>query len=238
VSTYHPAQAADRPSPPKRTPEEEAAHRTKMTALARWLWSETVPIGGTIAETYLWSRLLMMQRPPSTLRLHHALRLDELGKLPAMLGRIDHLDHGFRAVHVTFLHPSYAGDAPSRGPRMAFGPISGGAVRFGWPRPDRWLVVGEGIETTLSLVLAAGCPGWAALSARGILRLKLPPEARQVLIGADNDRDGGKAARRAKERWIAEGRRVRIVTPPTPGTDWNDVLRGRAAAAPGGRNAA
>ena len=26
------------------------------------------------------------------------------------------------------------------------------------------------------------------------------------------------------ERWLAEGRRVRIALPPDPGTDWNDVL--------------
>jgi putative DNA primase/helicase len=228
---YHPAQAACGPrGRPQRTPEAEAAHREKMTRLARWLWGETVRARGTLVEVYLWSRLLTMPPPPS-LRLHYGLRLDETGKLPAMVGKVEHLDHGFTAVHVTWLHPDYHTGAARRGARKTFGPVGGGAVRFGWPRPEKWVVVGEGIETTLSLVLSTGCPGWAALSARGIIGLKLPPAARQVLIGADADADGQKAARLAKERWIAEGRRVRILTPPTPGIDWNDVLRGRSDAA-------
>ena len=128
-------------------------------------------------------------------------------------------------MRVTFLHPDHHTGSARRGARKTFGPIARGAVRFGWPRPDQWLVIGEGIETTLSLALSTGRPGWAALSARGIIRWPLPPEARQVLIGADADRDGQNAARLAKERWISEGRRVRIVAPATAGADWNDVLR-------------
>jgi hypothetical protein len=35
-----------------------------------------------------------------------------------------------------------------------------------------------------------GFPGWAALSAGGIGTLQLPPEATDILIGADNDKNG------------------------------------------------
>lgn len=201
-----------------------------MTALARSLWSESVPARGTLAETYLWSRLITMPPPPA-LRLHYGLRLDELGKLPAMVAKVEHIERGFCAVHVTFLHRDHSGDV-RRGARKTFGPTGGGAVRFGWPRPNQWLVVAEGLENTLALVLATGRPGWAALSTSGIRGLLLPPEARQVLIGADNDPegDGQAAASAAKRRWLAEGRRVRILVPPTPETDWNDVLIGRAPA--------
>ena len=227
---YHPAQAADGPPPPKeRTPEEEATHRAKMTAFARWIWSETKPAAGTLAEVYLYSRLLTM-RPPQSLRLHHALRYDELGSLPAIIGKVEHIDHGHTAVHCTWLHPDHTSGIPHRGARKTFGPTGGGAVRFGWPKPTQWLVVAEGIETTLALVLATGRPGWAALSARGIIGLKLPPDARQVLIGVDRDYDGQKASRIATKRWLADGRRVRPVRPPRLGTDWNDVLTGRAPA--------
>jgi putative DNA primase/helicase len=223
---------------PQRPPEELAAHRRKMTAFARWLWSETVPAQGTLVETYLWSRLLTMP-PPPTMRLHWGLRLDAAGKLTAIVAKVEHVEHGFTAVHVTWLHPDYHTGAARRGARKTFGPIGGGAVRFGEPQPDQWLVVGEGLESTLSLVLSTGRPGWAALSTRGVRNLLLPPEARQVLVGADNDPggDGQAAARAAKERWIAEGRRVRIITPPVPNTDWNDVLTGRAPATQEARHA-
>jgi putative DNA primase/helicase len=35
---------------------------------------------------------------------------------------------------------------------------------------------------------------------------------------------GERAARTAAQRWLAEGRHVRIAMPPVPGFDWNDVL--------------
>ena len=209
----------------KRTPEEEAAHRAKMTAFARWLWSESVPARGTLVEVYLWSRLLTMPPPPS-LRLHYRLRLDEIGKLPAMVGKVEHIEHGFTAIHVTWLHPDYHAGGARRGARKTFGPIGGGAVRFGWPKPGKWLTVAEGVESTLSAMQLTGLPGWAALSDGGIERLLLPPEARQVLICADNDANGRgeAAARNAAERWLSEGREVRLALPPETGSDFNDVL--------------
>ena len=89
-------------------------------------------------------------------------------------------------------------------------------------------MIGEGIETAAAAMTATGLPGWAALSAGGIERLILPPLplAAVVIIAADHDRNGvgERAARAAAQRWLAEGRRVRIALPPVVGTDWNDVL--------------
>jgi putative DNA primase/helicase len=75
---------------------------------------------------------------------------------------------------------------------------------------------------------ACALPGWAALSAGGIKSLVLPPSANMVLICADNDANGvgQRAANAAAERFLAEGRRVRIALPPRSGTDFNDLLRG------------
>ena len=92
------------------------------------------------------------------------------------------------------------------------------------------LIVAEGVETAASGMVVMGWPAWAALSADGLERLVLPPLplAALVYIGADNDanRVGERAARRAADRWLIEGRKVRIATPPVRGTDWNDVLLG------------
>jgi putative DNA primase/helicase len=94
------------------------------------------------------------------------------------------------------------------------------------------LLVGEGIETTASGMAATRLPAWAALSATGLERLILPPLplARIIIILADNDmnRTGEKAAQKAAQRWLAEGRQVRIAIPPEPGTDFNDMLVARA----------
>ena len=100
-------------------------------------------------------------------------------------------------------------------------------MRFGRPDPRRWLVIGEGIETVLSVALALHCQSWAALSTGGLIALQLPREARRVLIAADNDPngEGQRVALLVQARWLAEGREARIMLPPQPGTDWNDILR-------------
>jgi putative DNA primase/helicase len=53
-----------------------------------------------------------------------------------------------------------------------------------------------------------------------------------VVICADNDANGvgQRAATDAAERFLAEGRRVRIALPPKSGLDFNDLLRGSASA--------
>ena len=92
---------------------------------------------------------------------------------------------------------------------------------------DEAYVVGEGIESTLSAMrlwgLSSGC---AALSAPGMENLLLPADVRHIVIAADNDLNlrGQAAARRARCRWQAEGRQVRVRMPKTPGYDYNDLL--------------
>ena len=94
------------------------------------------------------------------------------------------------------------------------------------------LVIGEGIETAASAALLLGLPAWAALSAGNLERdLVLPAEARAVVIAADPDPPGERAARAGAARWQAEGRRVRIARPNRPGVDFNDLLRSRVGAA-------
>ena len=61
--------------------------------------------------------------------------------------------------------------------------------------------------------------------------LVLPAEARMVIIAADRDPNGvgERAARDAAERFLVEGRRVRIALPHRFG-DYNDILLCRGAA--------
>ena len=59
--------------------------------------------------------------------------------------------------------------------------------------------------------------------------LELPATVRAVIIAADNDASGAgqRNALAAYDRWTAEGRSVRIKTPPDIGDDFNDVLTKR-----------
>lgn len=107
-----------------------------------------------------------------------------------------------------------------------FGPVGGGAVRLGMPRAGEWLAIAEGIETALAVATACTLPTWAALSAGGFGALVLPREATHVVICVDHDASGTgqRAAQDAAQRWLAEGRHVRIAMPLEPGTDMADVL--------------
>jgi Toprim domain len=58
--------------------------------------------------------------------------------------------------------------------------------------------------------------------------LVLPSGVDSVVIAADPDEPGRKAARDAWFRWRGEGREVRIATPDGSG-DFNDLLRMREA---------
>src|SRR5207244_3061027 len=111
-----------------------------------------------------------------------------------------------------FLAPDGKGKAPVPKPKMMLGPCGGGAVRLS--HVNHSLMVGEGIETCLSVMQETGRPAWAALSTPGITRLRLPKGITEVTILADGDEPGGKAALCAATRWGGEGRRVRIARPP------------------------
>ena len=89
-------------------------------------------------------------------------------------------------------------------------------------------MIGEGIETCLSVMQATGHPAWAALSTSGLRTLDLPGDVSDVIVLADGDDPGEAAARDAAQRWKRKGRRVRIAPAPR-GTDFNDILMSGAS---------
>ena len=99
---------------------------------------------------------------------------------------------------------------------------NGGAIRL--YAPDETLAVTEGIETALAVRCATGLPVWATSSAGGMARLIIPPAVRLVVICADHDPQGIKAARELARRLLREQRRVKMLIPDTPGSDWADRL--------------
>jgi putative DNA primase/helicase len=211
-------------------PRTTAASRddeTRRIALARRIWDAATDARGSPVERYLAGRGLTIV-PPAALRWSpRCWHREARAYLPAMVARVEHVARGLVGVHRTFLTSDYR-----RRERASLGPIAGAAVRLGTPRPGEWLALTEGIETALAVMTACAMSAWAALSAGGLRVLLLPHEATHVIICADHDASGTgeRAAHDAAARWLAEGRRVRIAIPPRSGTDFNDVLSGRAAA--------
>ena len=184
------------------------------TDAARRLWRRCRSIEGTHAETYLRARAIHRCRFPA-LRFHPGLFYRDgsgVRRLPALVA----------AVQRTWLDPDRPAKARVSRPRKALGRIHGHAVRFGDPFTGT-LLVGEGIETVLSLVTAVpGVPAAAALSAGSLGAFAPPRGVSCLLIARDNDDGGAHAAARLQRRCRDCGISVVVLMPER--LDFNDDL--------------
>ena len=206
-----------RPAPKRAEPSAES-----RTAFALRIWTEAQDAGSSPVDRYLKQRRILITAP-GTLRFHRALKHPSGHSYPAMVALV--VDHNRQpiGVHRTFLDQAGTAKAQVSPNKMMLGPCRGGAVRLG-PLTSP-LLVGEGIETCLAGMQATGLTAWAALSTAGMVALVLPRDIDQIIILADGDAPGERAALTAAERWASHGHRVRIARPPV-GFDFNDVLLG------------
>jgi putative DNA primase/helicase len=212
-------------SPSGTTNQPDRCNKTRTQAALR-IWGATVPASGTLVETYLAARNIVIPAP-AALRFHPAIKHPSGQQWPAMVALVTRgTDGAPLAIHRTFLARDGGGKAPIDPQKMMLGPCRTGAVRLA--NPGEVLMVGEGIETSLAAMLATGHPVWAALSTSGLRALDLPDDVRNVIVLADGDDAGEAAAQDCAWRWKREGRRVRIARPPR-GMDFNDLLKAGVA---------
>ena len=186
-----------------------------------------MPIAGTLADTYLRSRGLTQGGGLSALRFHPKCWHRDEGQTrsiprPALIAAVTDGAGALLGVHRTWLAPDGQGKARVETQRRAMGHILGNAVRL-TPHDDI-LVVGEGIETMLSLVDAAPVlPVWAALSSGHLGAVLLPEGVQRLYIAIDRDAAGRGAAERLRARATEIGITVRVLEPRLG--DFNDDLR-------------
>ena len=190
------------PAPPVSPPAGGGAVPRDTASAARRLWRRCRPIQNTHAERYLRARGLARCRF-AVLRFHPALRYregDTLLRLPALVAAVTGDDGAVLGIQRTWLDPERPVKADVAAPRKALGRVFGRAVRFdpdpgpgpGPGAPDRTLLVGEGVETVLSLLCAAPeITAAAALSAGSLGAFAPPPGVTHLLIARDNDCAGG-----------------------------------------------
>ena len=207
------------------------------TEAARRLWRRCRAIDGTHAEAYLHARGLARCRFPA-LRYHPALLYRDGGgarRLPALVAAVtggagEHPDTGERpdrdavcGVLRTWLDHRRPAKAGVSRPRKALGRVHGHAVRFGRPADGASLLVGEGIETVLSLVTAVPSVAAAAALSAGSLGAFAPPAGvTRLVIARDNDLEGERAAERLARRCARAGVVATVIVPR--GTDFNEDL--------------
>jgi hypothetical protein len=202
-----------------RSDDTDAARRT---AVPGRIWDSASDARGSPVTRYFAGRKITIATPPS-LRWTPACRHPNGIYLPAMLARIDNIDGELIGIHRTFLRPDGVAKANVEPSKAIIGRAAGSAVRLA--AAAETLIVGEGIESTLTAIQATGLPAWSALSASGLITLVVPPAVRNVMIVADNDASGvgRRAAEAAAQRWRRKGRQVSVWMSPQIGTDANDL---------------
>ena len=218
---------------------EATRDRTRRSRLfdrqiaARRIIATSLPIGGTIAETYLRHRGICAPPDCATLRFHpHCFYRDgETGRFerwPALLAIVTDLAGATTGVHRTYLARDGGSKAPVATPRRSLGAILGHGTRFG--RALDVMAAGEGVETVLSLECAMPTmPMVAALSASNLGVILLPSTLRRLYVARDADQAGARATAALRQRAAQQGVEAIALTPRLG--DFNDDLRAFGVAA-------
>lgn len=177
---------------------EADRHRADAIRMGQRIWASGRHANDTVIDGYLARRGLPRRagvRLPDCLRFEPDARLvvpipgrsnqfQTVHEGPAMLAAIQGPDGSVIGVHRTWIdltrrkgrpvipHPFKAGEFVST--KKVYGSKKGGAIRLYTPRDANWLIMGEGIETTLTALrghddagsAAAGCTGaayWAGV---------------------------------------------------------------------------
>lgn len=215
---------------PGRKPRQDVGvsrPRPAPQAVALWRQSQPIEEAGAFAR-YLRGRGLEGPIPP-TLRALTTKHPPTGLLLPTLIAAITDNRRQTLAVHRTFIRVDGRGKANVTAARMLLGSPGNGAIRLA--AAAETIGLAEGLETAWSAQQLFGLPVWSAISAGRLHKVELPPEVRRVVLFADHDEPGRAAAKAAADAYQSQGRETAIKMPDEPGTDWNDYLMQRRAAA-------
>lgn len=182
------------------------------------IWRRTLPLRGTLGETYLRHRNCVIPPADGDLRFMPAGRYP-----PSLCGLVTHAVTNERlSVHFTEIKP----DGTARGARNFLGgyKIPHGCIRL-WPDEavTLGLAIAEGIETALSAAHAF-TPIWSVLDAGHMAQFPVLAGTESLVVFADNDKNekGQRAARACAQPWADAGLEAEIRLPEHG--DFNDVV--------------
>lgn len=223
----------------KRKTEEAravAAERQRVGRAQSYL-KHSVPINGTVAETYLTQTrgIPVPQRgwPHEVVRFHPPSRALVVA-MTADTGEVRAIQRIYLTPEGTKISKEEARQRRLPGAKQTGGVMAGAMVHL--PGAENGpLLIAEGPETALSVWSATGYETWAALG--GVAKIT-PPSGRHVVICADDDAPNSPAAKKLKEAlesWAEEGRDVAVALPWAKPrgdkSDFNDVIQESAAEA-------
>jgi putative DNA primase/helicase len=199
-----------------------------LALASNWLalWRTLAPIRGT-AEAYLQARSCALPPADGDLRYTESLQHPSGYIGPALVALVtDAVTRESLTLHRTWIRPD-GSKADVDPPRLLLGKHrkQGGVIRL-WPDDAvmTGLAIAEGIETALT-VAEVFTPVWSAIDAGNLAALPVLAGIESLLIVADHDDAGLRAAEQCADRWYRAGCKVRIAKSPIPGQDLNDYAR-------------
>ena len=203
----------------RREAEQKAEeHRKERLGKARWLWSTSKPIEGSIAERYLRNRAIKVPLP-ATLRF-----LPARGEYPpAMIaafglpresepGKLEIAESDVAAVQLTRLKPDGGGKAQVDPAKICIGTSPGVPIVVAPPNDALAIAITEGIENALSAHQLLGVGAWASAGAKKLEALAacVPAYIETVHILADHDADGLRGAQALAKALEGHGCEIRF----------------------------
>ncbi len=201
---------------------ERERERQRVAGFCEAVWRTSAPLEGSPGARYLETRAIGWF--PADVRFHPAAPrgYQSRSTAPALIALARSLTGAPKAIQATFLTPDGCGKIG----RATFGTLTGtgGAVRLG--EAGAFLAVAEGMETAASFQELEGVATWATLGTANLQAFTPPAQVRRLIIAADGDAAGLKAAHALAERLRS---RCEVTISPAPrGFDWNDVAKGKA----------
>lgn len=198
---------------------DTGAANTKRIASARQLFASGKPVLGTTAVTYLRRRGIARFGP--ALRFHPRvyLRGDDLDSdhprhSPALLAKIADNQGNITGCARTYLDPATGRIADLCSPKRILGQLHGNAIRFWAGSNPGDLIVGEGLENTLSVGTALPEFNLASCLTATHLGLFIPPSGlKRIWIARDNDVAGERAAQTLASKLGSSGIECRHLVP-------------------------
>jgi hypothetical protein len=216
------------PASPTRNAADESEQLRKL-AYVETLWREAVLIPATPGESHLLKREVDATLMPG----HGGLRW--LRRCPWGKGNVTGcIVARYSDVRTGELRGLWRRPLTGEKPK-SLGPQKGCVIRL-WPdhMVTTRLVLGEGVETVASAALHVEHrgkflqPAWAAGCADNLMNFPVLDGVEALTLLVDNDKSGAgqKITSGCAQRWARAGREVILLTPNTPGFDFNDIAVG------------
>ena len=185
---------------PRRILKGSVASHTSRMVSARKLFAAGKPILGTLAAAYLHQRGIArfgpaLQYHPRVYFRRAGTGRDQLRYCAALLAKITDNQGNITGCARTYLDPNTGRISDLSSPKRILGQLHGNAVRFWSVSDPADLIVGEGLENTLSVGTALPEFNLASCLTATHLGLFIPPsDIKRIWVARDNDAAGERAA--------------------------------------------